>query len=302
MTPQTTRRNFIAMAAAATATLTLRADEKGGKMKKALGIGMVVAKEGEKVLTPDERAEAVKQAGFDGIEFNSPGIGDREAWKKALDAHGLGVSELIDSVHWNKPFSSASEQVRADGQAALKTCLEDAKFLGATSVLLVPAVVNKQISYDDAYKRSQAEIKKAIPIAKDLGVKIAIENVWNDFLLSPLEAARYVDEFESEWVGVHFDIGNVAAFGYPEQWIRILGKRILKLHVKEFSRKKADAEGRYKGFSHPLGDAAGIDWPAVVKALSDIGYTGWATAEFGAGSRAAMKDAAERMDKVLQLK
>jgi len=296
------RRGFLMMAAGAGAALALRADEKGGKMKKALGIGMVVSKEGDKILTPEERVQAVKEAGFDGIEFNSPGIADRERWKKAMDDAGLGVSELIDSAHWGKPFSSANEKVREEGAAAMKLCLEDAKFFGATSILLVPGVVNKQISYDDAYKRSQAEIRKMIPLAKELGVKIAIENVWNEFLLSPLEAARYIDEFESDMVGAHFDIGNVGRIGYPEQWIRILGKRILKLHVKEFSRAKEDKEGRGKGFGLPLGEPGGIDWPAVVAALKEIGYTGWATAEFGARSRAEMKDAAERMDKVLQLK
>ena len=281
---------------------TIRADEKGGKMKKALGIGMVMAKENDKTLTPAERMLAVKEAGFDGIELNSPGIADRDAWKKAIDDAGLQVSEIVDSAHWGMPFSSASEAVREKGAAALKLALEDAKFFGTSTVLLVPAVVNKQTRYDDAYKRSQAEIKKMIPVAKDLGVKIAVENVWNDFLLSPLEAARYIDEFESEWVGCHFDVGNVANIGYPEQWIRVLGKRILKLHIKEFSRTKADKEGKWKGFSHPLGDKEGIDWPSVCAALKEIGYTGWATAEFGAGSRPAMKDAADRMDKVLELK
>lgn len=304
------RRDFMKSTALLAATagvmgagaMLLRAEEHATKMKKALGQGMIASKDGEKALTLDERMAAVKEAGFDGVELNSPGITDRDAWKKALDNAGLQVSEIVDSAHWGKPFSSASDKVREEGAGALKIALEDAKFFGATSVLLVPAVVNKQIRYDDAYARSHAEIKKMLPVAKDLGVKIAIENVWNDFLLSPLEAARYIDEFESEWVGAHFDIGNVAVYGYPEQWIKILGKRILKLHVKEFSRSKAEKEGKWKGFAHPLGDKEGIDWPAVAAALKDIGYTGWATAEFGAGSRASMKDAAERMDKVLELK
>ena len=143
--------------------------------------------------------------------------------------------------------------------------LRDGKRYGASSVLLVPAVVNKEVSYDDAYKRSQAEIRKAIPLAEELGVKIAIENVWNHFLLSPLEAARYVDEFNSPAVGWHFDVGNILNYGWPEQWIRILGPRIQKLHIKEFSRKKRDSQGLWKGFDVKLLEGDN-NWPAVMKA------------------------------------
>ncbi|PYL00246.1 MAG: hypothetical protein DME19_05755, partial [Verrucomicrobia bacterium] len=175
---------------------------------------------------------------------------------------------------WNKPVSDPDPKVREEGLEGLKQALRDAKRYGASSVLFVPAVVNKQVSYADAYKRSQEEIRKAIPLAEELGVKIAIENVWNHFLLSPLEAARYVDEFNSPWVGWHFDVGNVITYGWPEQWIRILGKRIQKLHIKEFSRDKANSQGLGKGFNVEFlkGDD---DWPAVMHALDEIGYSGW---------------------------
>jgi hexulose-6-phosphate isomerase len=166
-------------------------------------------------------------------------------------------------------------------------------------VLLVPAVVNKEISYADAWTRSQTEIRKAIPLAEELGVKIACENVWNQFLMSPLEAARYVDEFQSPAVGWHFDVGNVINYGWPEQWIRILGKRIQKLHIKEYSRKKRDAEGLWKGFHAALGEGDN-DWPAVTKALDDIGYNGWAITEQGGGdSPEGLKDLCDRLTKVL---
>src|SRR5206468_11553733 len=142
--------------------------------------------------------------------------------------------------------------------------LRDAKRYGASSVLLVPAVVSKEVSYNDAYTRSQAEIRKAIPLAEELGVKIAIENVWNQFLLSPLEAARYVDDFKSPAVGWHFDVGNVLNFGWPEQWITVLGKRIQKLHIKEYSRKKRDRDGLWKGFSVAFGEGDN-NWRAIMK-------------------------------------
>ena len=141
-------------------------------------------------------------------------------------------------------MSDPDPAVREEGLNGLKQALRDARRYGASSVLFVAAVVKKEVSYADAYKRSQEEIRKALPLAEELGVKIAVENVWNHFLLSPLEAARYVDEFNSPWIGWHFDVGNVITFGWPEQWIRILGKRIQKLHIKEFSREKANREGR----------------------------------------------------------
>src|SRR5262249_50970615 len=154
----------------------------------------------------------------------------------------------------------------------------------------VPAIVTKEVSYADAYTRSQAEVRKVIPLAEELGVKIAFENVWNQFLLSPLEAARYVDEFRSPAVGWHFDVGNVINYGWPEQWIAVLGKRIQKLHIKEFSRKKRDEEGLWKGFDVKFleGDD---DWPAVMRALDAIGYDGWGIAEqSGADSPEGLKE------------
>ncbi|MEX1055351.1 MAG: sugar phosphate isomerase/epimerase family protein, partial [Rhodothermales bacterium] len=188
--------------------------------------------------------------------------------------------------------------VRANGVAALRTALRDAQAYGASTVLLVPAVVNKTVSYDDAYVRSQVEIRKVLPEAEELGVRIAIENVWNQFLLSPLEFARYIDEFDSEWIGAYFDIGNIVNYGWPEQWIRVLGPRILKLDVKEFSRKKRDEEGLWAGFDVQLGEGD-VDWPAVMKALEDIQYSGWATAEIPGGDRTRLNDIAGRMDKIL---
>src|SRR6266850_833675 len=227
-----------------------------------------------------EKMKAIKEAGFEGVEMMSRM--DQDEVLKARDETGLIIPSVCGRDHWSKPLSHPDPKVREEGLEALKQTLRDAKRYGATSVLLVPAVVNKDISYDDAYTRSQAEIRKAVPLAEELGVKIAIENVWNQFLLSPLEAARYVDEFNSPAVGWHFDVGNVITYGWPEQWIRILGKRIQKLHIKEFSRKKRDNEGLGKGFSVPFLEGDN-NWPAVMKALDDIGYHGWGIAEQSGG-------------------
>jgi len=243
-----------------------------------------------------EKLKTVKEAGFEGVEMMSHM--DQDEVLRARDETGLVIPSVCGTHHWGKPLSHPDPKVREEGLEALKQTLRDAKKYGASSVLLVPAVVNKEIPYDTAYKRSQAEIRKAVPLAEDLGVKIAIENVWNQFLLSPLEAARYVDEFNSPAVGWHFDVGNVITYGWPEQWVRILGKRIQKLHIKEFSRKRRDNEGLWKGFDVALTEGDD-DWPSIMKALDDVGYNGWGIAEQGGGDTPeGLKDISQRMSRI----
>jgi L-ribulose-5-phosphate 3-epimerase len=244
-----------------------------------------------------EKMRAIKEAGFDGVEMMSHM--DQDEVLRARDETGLAIPSVCGRDHWAKPLSAPDPKVRAEGLDALKQTLRDGKRYGASSVLLVPGTVTKEVSYADAYTRSQAEIRKAIPLAEELGVKIAIENVWNQFLLSPLEAARYVDEFQSPAVGWHFDVGNILNYGWPEQWIRILGPRILKLHIKEFSRKKRDNQGLWKGFDARLLEGDN-DWPKVMKAVDDIGYHGWAITEQGGGdSPEGLKDLLQRLEKIL---
>jgi len=243
-----------------------------------------------------EKMQAIKAAGFEGVEMMSHM--NQEEVLRARDESGLVIPSVCASSHWAKPLSDPNPKVREEGLEALKQYLHDAKRYGASSVLFVPAVVNQQVSYDDAYTRSQAEIRKAVPLAEELGVKIAIENVWNQFLLSPLEAARYVDEFNSPAVGWHFDIGNVITYGWPEQWIHILGKRIQKLHIKEYSRKKRDSQGLWKGFDVPFLEGDN-NWPAVMKALDDISYHGWGIAEQpGGDSLEGLKKLSDGMTKI----
>lgn len=243
-----------------------------------------------------EKFQAVKAAGFEGIEPMS-----HMSQSEVLDAFaatGLKPASCCCDTHWKKPLSDPDPSVRQAGLEGLMQALRDAKAYGASSVLFVPAVVNKNVSYADAYQRSQAEIRKALPLAKELGVKIAIENVWNQFLLSPLEAARYIDEFESSSIGWHFDVGNVVTYGFPEQWIRILNKRILKLHIKEYSRAKADKQGRSAGFQVPYMEGDN-NWPAVMAALDEIGYTGWGIAEQPGGDTVeGLKTLAAGMDRI----
>lgn len=223
-----------------------------------------------------QKFERIQNAGFDGVEPES-GL-DRSEVLRAKEETGLEIPSVVVSTHWSQPLSSPDPSVREAGLNGLETALHDADTFGAQCVLLVPGVVNKDVSYDTVYRRSQEEIRKMIPLAEELGVTIAIENVWNHFLLSPMEAARYVDEFESPSIGWYFDIGNIINYGWPEHWIRILGKRISMIHIKEFSRQKRDDEGLWRGFNvnYREGDN---NWPEIMKALRETGYNGYGIAE-----------------------
>ncbi len=300
------RRSLLALAGAAAAaglapgaaarprtSAPARRRGPGARLKKSLKYGMVQV-EG----SLEEKFRLLRVVGFDGVELDSPSGLDLEEVLAAKRASGLEIPGVVDSVHWSATLGDPDPGVRAKGRAALETALRDCQRCGGTTVLLVPAVVNGAISYDQAYARSQAEIRQVLPLAAELEVKIALENVWNNFLLSPLEAARYVDELESEWVGWYMDVGNVVHYGWPEQWIRILGRRILKLDIKGFSRKKADAEGKWAGFDVPIGEDD-CNWPEVLRALDEIGYgSGWASAEVGGGGEQHLREVSARMDRI----
>jgi hexulose-6-phosphate isomerase len=244
-----------------------------------------------------EKFQAVKQAGFDGIE---PGSHlDRNEVLKARDATGLTISSVCGSQHWKAPLSHPDPKVREEGLEALKVTIIDAKTYEADTILLVPGRVNETVSYDDCWNRSTEEIRKIVPFAEEMKVKIAIENVWNNFLLSPMEAANYVDQFNSPMIGFYFDCGNILAYGWPEQWIKILDKRIAKIHIKEYSRKIADTQGKSAGFKVKLQEGD-VNWPAVMKALDDIGYKSWATVEMpGGDTPEGLKDLCDRLKNIL---
>jgi L-ribulose-5-phosphate 3-epimerase len=245
-----------------------------------------------------EKFQAAKLAGYDGVEVDSHL--NRDEVLEAGKSTGMKIHSVCDSRHWKLLLSSPDATMREEGVEALKVALEDAKIFGADAVLLVPGRVTESVSYDECWDRSTEEIKKAIPVAGKLGVKIAIENVWNNFLLSPLEAARYIDQFESKWVGAYFDCGNILAYGWPEQWIKILGQRIAKIHIKEYSRKLADTQGKSAGFKVKLTEGD-VNWSAVMKALDDIGYQGWVGIEMpGGDTPEGLKDLCDRLKVILE--
>lgn len=301
MTDSFDRRDFLkASCTAAGAALALpaalaeAAPASDSKLKKAVKWSMV---KGDGTL--HEKFKMLKELGFDGVDIDQRV--NHDDLRRAREDTGLIVHGVVDYDHWKLPLSHPDAKVRADGLEVLKESLRDAKEFGGTTVLLVVGIVNKEISYADAYKRSQDEIRKAIPLAKELGIKIAFENVWNMFLLSPIEFARYIDEFESPMIGAYFDVGNVVNYGWPEQWIRILGKRIFKVDIKEYSRKVRDKEGPGKGFGVALGEGD-CDWPAVLAALDEVGYRGWGTAEVNGGGRDRLLEISQQMDRILSPK
>jgi len=265
---QNTRREFLkttAVGLAGTFALPALAAEKKRPIKKALMLQTL----GFKGSTL-ERFKALKAAGFEGVEPLSHM--DQDEVMKALDETGLKCASVCCNTHWAKPLSDPNPATRETGLEGLKQALRDAKRWGANSVLLVPGVARNGVTYEQCFERSVAEVKKALPLAEELGVKIAVENVWNEFITEPKQAIDYMDALNSPMVGWHFDIGNVIRYAAPETWIPVLGKRILKLHIKEFSKAK-DRQFRVKFFE---GDN---NWAAIMAALDKVGYTGWGISE-----------------------
>ncbi len=279
------RREFLAVSAAAAAAGSTRLP-----IKKALYLSMLPEK-----LSLADRFQLARNCGFEEIEL--PTMEDQkqaEEAKKAAEKTGLRIHSVMNQAHWDFPLSSADAAVVAKSMKGMETSLRNAHFWGAETVLLVPAVVNPQTSYKDAWTRSQAQIRKLIPLAQELKVIIAVEEVWNKFLLSPLEFAQYVDEFKSPWVKAYLDVGNLLFYGYPQDWIRTLGKRIVKLHFKDFRWSWKTMKTEFVNLRE--GD---VDWKEVHKALAEVGYKGTATAELDSGDEAYLRDVAKRMDLIL---
>lgn len=288
------RRSFLKYAATTTVatgllgrSITAQAGRKGNKLRKALQFGML-----PKNLSDADKFKLAKECGFEGIE-GSP-IKDLDAARKlgrlARQA-GVPIHSIVYGG-WEAPFSDPDPKVIEKGLAGMETALRSAKALGADTVLLVPANLNENVGYGDAYKRSQEHIRKLLPLAKELDIVIAVENVWNKFLLSPLEFARYVDEFESPWLKAYFDVGNVILFGYAQDWIRTLGKRIVKIHLKDFKRKGYQWKNLLDG---------DVNWKQVRLALEEVGYNGFLTPELSGGNKAYLTDLSERIDRILAM-
>jgi hexulose-6-phosphate isomerase len=246
-----------------------------------------------------EKCKAIKEAGFDGIEPNSHM--DRQEVLDAMQATGLIASSVCNSKHWNLLLSHPDKAIRQQGVEAMIVAMEDAKAYGTDAVLLVPGRVDENVSYDDCWKRSTACIRQLLPVAQDLKVKICVENVWNNFLLSPLEACTYIDQFNSPYVGSYFDCGNILVYGWPEQWINILGSRIGRIHIKEYSKKIGDSQGKNAGFDVQLTEGD-VRWKEVMQQIRNEYTGGWLTTEQGnSRSLDELKDLSRRLDNIMAM-
>jgi hexulose-6-phosphate isomerase len=226
-----------------------------------------------------EKFQLLKSLDYDGVELDSPAPYDAEEVRAAVQASGLPVHGVVDSVHWNDRLSSPSEETRAKGLAALAGALRDAHDFGGSAVLLVPGrVADAQTeNQEQCWERSIACIRDVLPMAAELGVRILIENAYLDALGSP-------------WVGSYFDVGNHQKYGRPADWIRTLGSYVTKVDVKDWGVEAGWAK---------IGDGD-VDWADVRAALAEIGFTGWATAEVGGGGAERLREIRERMETVLR--
>ncbi|HTQ56074.1 MAG TPA: sugar phosphate isomerase/epimerase family protein [Bryobacteraceae bacterium] len=278
-----TRRDFVATAALPALAATTRLP-----IRKAVLFEML-----PKSLSIADRCKLAIDTGFQATECpTTPDQHTAEEIKKGAEGAGLVIHSVMNMAHWKYPLSSADPAVVAESIKGMETSLRNAHFWGAETVLLVPAVVNPQTSYKDAWTRSTQQVRKLLPLAEELKVIIAVEEVWNKFLLSPLEYCKYIDDFQSPWLRSYFDVGNVVLTGYPQDWIRTAGKRIAKLHIKDFRFRNMRAE------FVPLREGD-INWPEVYRALAEIGYHGTATVELDSGDAAYLREVNRRFELIL---
>ena len=235
-----------------------------------------------------ERLKKLKELGFDGVEGSAPGM-DLVGLKKACSEVGLPMHGVVYNKHWKMRLSSPNEEVRDIGRKGLEDAIRESKAVGGSSVLLVPgAVKGKGETHDHVWERSIAEIRKVLPLASHLGIRVLIETVWNGFCYKPEQFRDYLDEINNPWVQAYYDIGNMQKFAPSHEWIRILGKRNVKLDVKDWGVKN--------GFC-PLGQGD-VEWDKVRAELKKIGFNGWVTREGGDGGD---EKTAALMDELLDL-
>jgi L-ribulose-5-phosphate 3-epimerase len=285
------RREFISSLAAMSAAAAFRPraarahQAKRPKLRLAFKYNMI--KTGGSV---EDKLNVAKKLGMEGVEVDSPSSFNKDEVKAASKKTGIKIHGVIDSVHWRDTLSDPDERVRAKGTAALRGAIEDAAFFECDTVLLVPGVVKDSVTYEQCYERSQAEIKKVLPLAADRKIKICIETVGNNFITKPEQMISFVNDLESPWAGAYFDCSNMIRHGVSSaEWIRRLGKMMVKFDFKGFSKEK----GRV-----PIGEGD-EDWPEVLEALGEIGYDGWATSEVSGGGESELADIAARMKRVL---
>jgi hexulose-6-phosphate isomerase len=280
-----TRRHFLSTSAISTIhfATSASAGQFTGRIRKSLKWSMALKAAAGMSLT--EAFSKLRECGFEGVEPSLLGhvtMQNADEWIAASKASGL----IIDGTVGGRAES-------------LEAGIDLTKKLGGDSMLVVLAYPLDQ-PLEKTWREAVARMKEAAPHAEEQGVRMLIENVWNTFTISAFDMARLIDEIGSSWVGVHLDIGNQMRWGVAEHWVEVLGKRSMKLDVKEYDLDKAMKEGMRKGFDKLLGEGS-INWPAVRAELAKINFTGWAAAEVKAGDWVYLADVAKRMDRVLDL-
>ena len=304
-----TRRRALAAGvalAAASASRSQAADGKeiisppaGKPLLIACKLGMIDKEAGGKTLTLTERLRMAGDAGFDGVDFDEAGDFTAEQAREAVQESGVFVHNAINHAHWRQRLTSADAAERDQGRANIEHCLRVSHAAGGSGVLIV---IGRGTDGDGAEDRARQEIRRLLPVASALGQQILIENVWNQMMYDhdapPDQGAQqfvdFVDSFNSPWVGMYYDIGNHWKYGQPAEWIRAFGHRCVKLDVKGFSR----ATDKFVDITGPDDD---LPWDQVRKALEDISFTGWATAEVKGGDLARLTEVRKHMQKAFAL-
>lgn len=286
------RRPFLGALGTSVAMATGASAGTSGGIKKAVVYSMLPNN-----LPPADRFKLARDCGFDGIEMPPMPEAECEGLRRSAENVGVRLHSVIYGG-WNPPLTHPDAAKRAQSVQLATQALRSARLLGADCILLVPGVVNAETPYASAYEWAREGVKQLIPVAQKEKIPILIEEVWNNFLLSPLEFNQFVDSFKSRWVQAYFDVGNVTPFGWPEDWIRTLGSRIKKVHLKDFKGGPGLFGAVGSGTFVNLRDGS-IKWPEVRKAFAEIHYDGWMTCELRGGDAAYLKDVAKRVDLIL---
>jgi L-ribulose-5-phosphate 3-epimerase len=246
-------------------------------------------------LSDEGKLQLAREARFDGVEINT--FDDLDACRRLTEtARRLGVElhSVMASGHWSNPLSSRDEEVRQKGLANIRQSVETARICGATTVLVVPGVVQPDQPYAETYEIALKSMREVVGYAGERGIRLGVENVWNRFLLTPMEMGRFLDEIGSPHVGLYFDCGNILAYGYPQQWIRELGSRLVKVHVKDFESNTRQWKYLLQG---------SVDWKAVRAALAAVGYDDYMTAEmapYPVYPEQMARDTAAHLDRIIR--
>jgi L-ribulose-5-phosphate 3-epimerase len=273
------------------------APPEGNRILLACKLGMIPKEIEGKKLTIVDRLRMAHEAGFDGVDFDQAGEYTPQQARDAVRESGVFVHNAINHAHWEHRLTSEKEAERDQGRANIEHCIRVSHAVGGSGVLIVvgrgadgPAEVIEE--------RCRQEIRKLLPLAASLGQMILIENVWNQMMYdhdappeqTPERFIRFVDSFNSAWVGMYYDVGNHWKYGRPGDWIRAFGRRCVKMDAKGFSR----AKNTWADITSADDD---LPWADVRKALDEIGFTGWATAEVNGGNVERLTQVRQQMQR-----